>query len=310
MDVQENQGQATPEAQPAPDAASTQAAATPAQPSSTDGASAQAAASAEKPAWTPDFTYEFDGRKREIDPFFRALIKDEDSLKKVRDYVQRADALVKYKGKLEGYEKEWKPVVDQVSQLQKWYSKGDHERVFQALGYDDNTLFQYVRQKLAQAQMPDDQRAAMEAKRNAELAQERFSEEYSMRQAEIQQELARVTQIEMDMELAKPEYVSMQQAYDKAYGEGSFRSLVIERGAYMVDQTGSHVRPGEVLKSVARDFMPFMSASQPMAAQEQMTQQQQKPKVIPNVGKGSGSPARSAIKSLADLKKRAAQLGE
>jgi hypothetical protein len=76
----------------------------------------------------------------------------------------------------------------------------------------------------------------------------------------------------------------------------------------MVDQARSHVRPSDVLKSVARDFMPFMSVSQ--QTEEQVPTQQPKLKVIPNVGKGSGSPARQAVRSLADLKKRAAQIGE
>lgn len=264
---------------------------------------------ADTPAWSPDFTYEFDGKKREIDPLFRNIIKDKETNEKVRDYIQRADAAAKYREKMQGYEKEWKPVVDQVSKLQQWYAKGDHDRVFQALGYTDQEIFQYVRNKLQQAQMPENERAAIEAKRMAELEKERFSEEYSIRQSELQQELARVTHIEMDLELAKPEYVKIQQAYDKAYGDGAFKNLVIERGAYMVDQSGQHVRPADVLKSVARDFTPFLSASQPQE-QEQAPQQQQKLKVIPNVGKGSGSPARQAIKSLADLKKRAAQMGD
>jgi hypothetical protein len=259
------------------------------------------------PPWSPDFTYEFDGKKREIDPLFRSVIKDEESLKKVRDYVQRADALTKYKGKVEGYEKDWKPVVDTVTKLQQFYAKGDHEKVFQTLGYDDQAIFQYVRNKLQQAQLPENERMAIEAKKQAELEKEQYSEQYSNQQSQLQQELSRVTQIEMDIELGKPEFVKMKEAYDKAYGDGSFKDLVIERGAYLVDQRGSHVRPGEVLQSVARDFMPFMSASQPT---EDVQQQTQKPRVIPNVGKGSGSPARTAIRSMADLKKRAAQLGD
>jgi hypothetical protein len=262
----------------------------------------------EAPAWSPDFTYEFDGKKREIDPLFRGIIKDKETNEKVRDYIQRADAAAKYRDKMQGYEKEWKPVVDQVTKMQQWYEKGDHDRIFKSLGYTDQEIFQYVKNKLQQAQMPEQERAAIEAKKMAELEKEQFQEQYSMKQSELQQELARVTHIEMDLELAKPEYTKIQQAYDKAYGDGAFKDLVIERGAYMVDQAGQHVRPSDVLKSVARDFTPFLSASQP---QEEQTQQQtQKPKVIPNVGKGSGSPARTAIRSMADLKKRAAQLGD
>lgn len=271
------------------------------------GAEASTTSADAAPPWTPDYTYEFDGKKREIDPLFRSVIKDEETLKKVRDYVQRADAVTKYKGKIENYEKEWKPVVDTVGKLQQYYAKGDHEKVFQTLGYDDQAIFQYVRNKLQQAQLPENERQAIEAKKMAELEKEQFQEQYSSQQSQLQQELSRITQIEMDMELAKPEYIKIKDAYDKAYGDGSFKNLVIERGAYLVDQRKSHVRPGEVLQSVARDFMPFMSASQ--SAQEE-PQQQQKLKVIPNVGKGSGSPARTAIRSMADLKKRAAQLGD
>lgn len=259
-------------------------------------------------AWTPDWTYEFDGKKREIDPFFRALAKDEDSLKKVKDYIQRADATQKYREKMQTYESDWKPVVDQVSKLRQYFEKGDHEQVFKALGYDDNTIFQYVRNKLQQAQMPEHERAAIEAKRQAELEKERIMAENMSYREQASQELARVTEIEMDIELAKPQYVALKEAYDKAYGEGSFKNLVIDRGAYMVSMQGEHIRPGQVLANIAKEFTPFMAAHANEAQQPQ--QQIQKPKVIPNVGKGSGSPSRTAIKSLADLKKRAAQLGD
>jgi len=273
-------------------------------------APAAAATENAQPAWTPDFTYEFDGKKREIDPMFRTVIKDEDSLKKVRDYVQRADASSKYREKMQGYEAEWKPIVDRVGKLQQWFEKGDHERIFKELGYDDETIFKYVKNKLEQAQMPQDQRQLFEAKRAAELEKERLMEENMSYREQASQELARVTDIELDMELAKPQHQRLADAYDKAYGSGAFKAMVIDRGAHLVAQQGQHVRPGQLLSIVARDFAPFM-ASQPEATEMPAQQPQQtKPKVIPNVGKGSGSPTRTQYRSIADLKKRAQQLGE
>lgn len=265
------------------------------------------AATTPPPEFVPDFSYEFDGKKREIDPFFRTIIKDEDSLKKVRDYIQRADASTKYREKMTGYEKDWKPVVDNVNKLQQYFAKGEHDRVFEALGYDDETLFKYVKSKLDQAQMPQEQQQIIEAKRMAELEKERLLEENNSYREHASQELARVTDIELDMELAKPQYATLTEAYDKAYGDGSFKTLVIDRGAYMVSQQGQHIRPGQLLSVVAKDFMPFLAGQQGNPIEQQT---QQKPKVIPNVGRGSGSPARQAIRSLSDLKARSKQLGE
>ena len=283
--------------------------AAPTTPSSAPSTDASASMAPEAPAWAPDYTYEFDGKKREIDPLFRGIIKDEESQKKVRDYIQRAEALPKYRDKVQNYEKDWKPVVDQVSQLQKYFEKGDHDQVFKALGYNDEMIFKYVKAKLDQAQMPEDQRQLIEAKKMAELEKERFMEENNSYREQASQELARVTEIEMDIELAKPQYATLQAAYDKAYGSGSFKNLVIDRGAYVVTQQGQHVRPGQLLTMVAKEFAPFLSQNTDSVSEPQQPQQQVK-KVIPNVGKGSGSPARQAITSIADLKKRAKQIGE
>jgi len=263
---------------------------------------------AQASAWTPDYTYEFDGKKREIDPFFRGLIKDDDSLKKVRDYIQRADAASKYREKIGTYESEWKPIVDRVNKLQYHYGKEDHDRVFQELGYTDDMLFKIVKAKLDRAQLPQEQQEAIEAKKMMELEKERIMEENMMYREQASQELARVTDIELDMELAKPEYSSLKSAYDKAYGEGAFKSLVIDRGAYMVAQQGTHVRPSQLLSLVSREFSPFLGATQEQATMAPQQIATTGKRVIPNVGKGSGSPTRQAIRSLDDLKKRAKQL--
>jgi hypothetical protein len=263
----------------------------------------------DKPAWAPDWSFKFGEEMRKVDEFFHPLAKDEEALKKVKDFYMRAESSAQNKTKLESYRKQYEPIVQKIGKLQDYYNQGDHDRVMELLGYSDETLFQIAKQKLDRLRMEPQQKEMWEKNRQGTLEKERLMEENEMYRSQATQELARVTGMELDMALDKAEFSSIRDAYDKAYGSGAFRDLVVDRGAYLVAQRGDHIRPSELIPMVAKEFAPFINAMSGMTqASQPETTTIIKPKSIPQVGKGSGSPARGGIRSLDDLRKKAAQL--
>jgi hypothetical protein len=261
-----------------------------------------AAPEAAAPVFTPDWKYKFNGQEKEVDAFFRPLVKDAQALEKVKDIIQRAEAVEIHKQKSKQYEtelSEYKPTVETVSKLREMYEKGDHERVLSNIGYTDEMLYKIVQEKLSRQQMSPEQKAVWEKEQKLALENEELLKQNEVYRSQAQQELANLTGYQLEAELGKADYQGMKEMYEKANGSGSFRQLVIDRGAYLVDRAGKHVPPSEVMASVAKEFAPFINQVPAGAAP---VTAQQKPKVIPNVGRSGGSPTRSAITSLDQLK--------
>jgi hypothetical protein len=272
----------------------------------------KAAAEAAGQTWTPDWKYKFNGQEKEVDEFFRPLGKDQQSLQKLKDFIQRAEAVEMYKPqalKAKDLETKWskaEPVMSAFEKLNDLYGKGEHERVLEQLGYTDEQLFKLVKQKLDRQAMDPQSRALHEEKRQYQLEKERLMQENEQYRSQASQEMARVTNYELDSELGKADYASVKDAYDRAYGSGAFKNLVIDRGAILVDRAGKHIPPSELIPMVAKEFAPFVGGQQQGIAAPAAPQSQPQLKVIPQVGKGTGSPAKTSINSIADLKKAAA----
>ena len=253
-------------------------------------------AAAPEVAYAPDFKYKFDGQDKELDPFWRPLVKDKETNQKVLDAVQQLDAFPKWKQ----LATEAEETVGTVKQLSELFQKGDHERVMEALGYTDEMIYEIARQKLERTKLPPEQRAQFEEKRQLQLANEKLQLDNQKYQSEAQRELSRVTEYEMDMELGKAEYQKVVQAYDAHNGSGGFKRLVAQKGDQMVRSLGRHVKPAELMKEVMREYTPFLNQTPaPQVAA---------PKVIPTLTGGSGSPGKRAVTSIDDIRKRRAEL--
>ena len=248
------------------------------------------------PSYEPNWKYDFDGEQREVDPFWRPLVKDEESNKKVIEAFQMIDAFPKWKQKATEYSE----VNDAVQQLSKWFASGDHERVLETLGYTDDMIKDIAIAKLQREKMSPEQRQAWEEKNRIKLENEKLLAQNQEYQTAAQRELERRTDFELDTELGKVEYKKLVDAYDGAHGSGAFKRYVATRGDAMVRSLGRHVTPSELVGSVFKEYQPFL--------QQQTVVEQ--PKVIPQVKSGSGTPGKKAVTSIADLKKLRSQMIE
>jgi hypothetical protein len=277
----------------------------------TGGQSAQAATVSD---FTPDYTYKFRGEIREIDPMFRSLIKDKESQQKVRDFVERAEAFEFHKTKSKEYEsqiQEMEPLVQQLKAYQKAYLEAEtpeqHLNLLNEIGYDSEMLKDVVREILRREQMPEEQKRYFEASRRAELEKRQLLEQNNGIRQEFNSLLMNVTQQQMDLEFGKAESRDLIDAYEAANGEGSFRQLFLERGAYLTDRAGRHVAPAEVMAHIRKEFG-WALAPRQAAGAANVPIIKPKQKTIPSVGTQNGSPTQPAISSLADLRAKYKQL--
>lgn len=270
------------------------------------------------PAFTPDFSYKFKGEVREIPELYRGLIKDEETQKSVRDMIERAEAMEFHKGKtqeLEATLEEALPMAQTLQQFQGAFESArtpeDHLNLLNTIGYDNEMLKNVVRQILQVEQLPEEHRQLIEKNKAAALEKNQYMTQNQKLEAQYNEALTRITKSEIGIELGKAEHQSLIGAYEKAQGEGSFERLFLERGAYYTDLNGGNlVPPAEVMSRIAKEFAPFLTAqpAQGTAAPTQSAQVVTKPKTMPVVGSGNGSPAKTAINSLDDLKAKYKQL--
>jgi hypothetical protein len=258
----------------------------------------------EEPAFTPEWSYEFAGKKQEIPEHWRTVVKDEQTYKELVETLQSREALPKHKQRAEELEQKYseaEPVLTTVNKLKELFNAGEHERVLEAIGYDKETLKNVVREMLKREQMPTEVQAIYDEKKRLAVEKERIEAENSTYRERNERELVSQTDFQLESELGKPEYTRLKDVYERSGGPGSFKQFVVQRGSYMVNSLGRHVTPSELLATIAKEYAPFMSVATPQSGQVAK-------KSVPTVTGSGGSPAQKGYGSVEDLKKKYKQL--
>ena len=284
-------------------------------------AAAAAAGAAQNQQWTPNFKYKFENEEREIDPFFRALIKDADSEKKVREIVQLADALPKYKEKLQGTT-EWiqttaQPALQKYEQLNEalaemggYLKQKDFDTFFETLKVNEEDVFRWAAKKLSLRELPQEQQDVynenQRLKREARKA-ERLEAAFNQRD-EIEAVQAR--RFHLDQGLAKPEVKNLADAVDAVLGKDAFLNRVIEIGQLAARNSGGKedLSVDEAIARAVKQYEPFIKAANAGKASPQAATQTTPP-VIPQVSGTSNVPTKRSVKSMADIEARKKELG-
>lgn len=280
------------------------------------------------PAYAPNFKYRSAMQEKELDEFWRPLIKDADSEKKVKELFTRADAFDYMKDKLTekstsydslytDFESQAK-VVDRVMNAKQ---QGDLDSVFRNIGIADHEVIQWAAKKVDYLQMmqqlPPAQREAIERQQKATMQNQEYNDQLSQMQNQLQSQASQARTFELSMALGRPEVAPQVQFWDNKMGQsGAFYNLVVEEG-----QKAAHFEKAElsVEQAIARvlskfgKFIDLQGAGSPQMNPQAQTanvppNQAAKP-VIPVVsGASSKSPIKKQITSIDDIKKRAAEL--
>lgn len=268
------------------------------------------------PEFKPDFKLKvYDEEKELDDPFLKALIKDADSEKKVKEIAQKylgfdtvKDRHEKVKTEYQTYKQQAEPIVNYYNHATNILQKKDYDAFFELLQIPQDDIFRYAVKKAEEQQLPPEQRQQMEYQRQIQREREMLANQNQQLQTQSLTQLQQFRNQELNWVMARPEVHGVAQAFDARNGQGAFRQLVAEKGMAHYAATGKDLSAEqatqEVLKLIGGFVTPTNLTGQPAAPmQSQGTQQSAPPPVIPNVsGKGT-SPVKKKISSLADLKR-------
>lgn len=280
----------------------------------------QASGEVVPPTYQPNFKFKAFGVEKELDEFWRPLIKDQDSEKKVKDLFTRAEAFDELKSRYEGTQNEFSQVYNEYVSLDKdvkrvasFLNRGDLDNFFRSVGLTEEKIYEWVENKIEMQNLPPDQKKAlemqaMERQRSYDLELEKNE---LVQQYQTQAVQARTMQL--DMLLSRPEVSQAASAWDSKMGQlGAFRDLVVEEAqkawfAEKVDLSAEQAVQ-RVLTRYGKLLEGGVAPQAPMAPQGSAPQVQQKP-VIPAVQGRGTSPVKRSPKSIDDLKAMAKELG-
>lgn len=270
-------------------------------------------------AFTPNYSLEIMQEKKEIPELLRPLMKDEASSKQIREIMEKAYGLDYVKPKLEqartqltGVSQELGSYKGQIANAVQLFNRGDIDGWLKALAVPEERILQWVADKLEYSRLPAEQKAVLDARKQAETRAFTAEQQMAQFQQQHEQNLTQQVQTALESCLARPDVDSVAKAYDTRTGKpGSFKAEVNRRGDY-IWRTQNKVAPPEQLVQELMQVIgpvapPAASTQAPAASVAPPTQRQATP-VIPNISGRSTSALPTSVKSIADLRAKHKEL--
>lgn len=270
-------------------------------------------ATAQAPVYQPNFKYKVHDQEKEFDEFYRALVKDQDSEKRVREMHEKLfgfDVIKpKYEARtkeLETLRQEYTPLKEGIQTLREHVGARDFDAFFQGLNIPKEWIIEWAAKTLSYENLsPEEKRRydmEIETRReNSRLRKEAESYKSTAEQAKVQ-----ARQVELDTTLQSPEVNRVMQAFDQRAGKvGAFRDRVIREAQAIYFESGRDVSAKEAVESLMQVLGQVGPQSEP--AQTVTQQTQPKPPVIPNIKSRGGSPVKKHPRSFEELRQLAAE---
>jgi len=269
------------------------------------------------PAYQPNFKYKAALEERELDEFWRPLVKDADSEKKVKELFTKVDAFDFVKTRKEHVEEQYEALAGDydhlsstVKNVEDSLNKGDLTSVFRQLNVTKEQIFKWTQDQINRMEMPPEERQRIEQYEQAQLHNQTLEQKFSTLESKYQNQAVQARTMQLDMVLSRPDVSQFSQAWDANGGQGSFRNFVVEEAKKVFYETQMDLSPEQAVNQVMQRFGKFLnmgdSMTQAPQALNSMQVQQQKP-VIPNITGKAASPIKKVPKTLDDLKKLAKQ---
>jgi hypothetical protein len=280
--------------------------------------------------FTPNFKFKVMDKEHEIPELFRSVIKDEESQKLAKEIFEKAYGLDSLKPRFNEVREKYKEidtahkqVLAGINDLRELYQRGDFDGFFNRLQIPEEKILQWVVNKAKYNQLPPDQRQVLDEKRAAEQKAYQLEKQQAEYQRTIEEQATNAKAISLQIALEKPDLKAIVDAFDSAPGRkpGSFRQAVIDAGelAWYKSNGKVDLTPEQAIQQVLAFYGNPVQPQEPpiIPAQRNVSQPaaQAAPTpppaqtVLPNVaGRQSASVSKSKPKSIADLKKLAAQM--
>lgn len=322
----------TPAPETAPEAATPEA--TPAEsPSQAQPVPAGEPASSPVAQYTPDFTYEVKGEKKQFPEWLKTVIKSKEHESHLKDLYTKADGIEavkesrsKVEQEYQGYKQKLEPVIGRVQEFDYHIQTKNFAEAFKLAGIQTkdvvDSLFvndesvRSIELKLAQYYKALEQgpQAVNAFQGQIKNTQESLKLSTDLTQAQQQTQALQAQIMEFQLDQALTPHKSIMDSYDAQKGAGSFKQFVkmIGHGQW---QQGKQMQPADLVSYVVGAFNLSPQATQAPTAQSINTNPAAQPvaakPVIPNLGTGSnqsnvGKVANTMEAYRAQLKERAA----
>jgi hypothetical protein len=269
-------------------------------------------------------------KEHEIDPLFQPVIKDEETLKKVRRMHEQALGIPHLEASRDEFKNKYAqaaPVIQEYQQVQgrldklsHFVQKDDFGSFFSELKIPKERIFNWMKKELDMMELPPQVRAEIERKQELERKQYDADRELQMyRQQEQQTSQSQVMQ-QIDSTIGQLAGDVATQFNERINDPDAFRNAVINRGHAIQQSTGQKLPLQQVIDLVKQDLARVMGIHGTPQGQPQNGGMHNpnvpapgaaapaggnpKPPVIPVIKAGAASPVQGK-RSLADLKKLA-----
>lgn len=269
----------------------------------------------EAPAFTPDYKVKVMDEEKEIPELFRSLIKDGKTQSEIKDIFNKVYGFDHVKPKYETLKTSFTQVqndhtslLNQIQEIREMVQHGDMDSFFKRLGIGQETVMQYVLDKINYQELPPEQKAILDAKRQAEQQAYQLQKQNASFQEQLHAQTVQARTFALDSALARAELKPMVDSFESRFGAGAFKRAVIERGqlTWFQSQGKVDLSPEKAIEEVIQLYRlnEAAPASATIQAPGATAPQQQRTNTIPNVGASKTiSPVKSKPKSIDDLKK-------
>jgi len=272
----------------------------------------EAAKAASIAKYTPNFAFKVKDKEHQFDDFVKAAIRDADTEKKARELYEKAyglDEVKAHRQKLQedlgSLQPKYQAVEKSLQALGGYVQKKDYRSFFEALQIPKDDIIRYAVEELKFREMPPEQKAELEARRQQEQQFALIHEQNQTYAQQMQELVVKQADFELTQELSKPEISSLAQAYDARVGKpGAFKSEVIRRGAYYESVAQRNVSAGELVKEIA-----MLMGGNPGASNGTLPQgnavaaHQPKPVIKSFQGSSGSSPVKKVFSSIDEIRK-------
>lgn len=285
---------------------------------------AEGAVTPEVPAYTPNYKFKAADKEHEFDKSIQTLIKDAQTESKIRELYEKSHGLDAVKANRQELRQENRQIKEElgaykeeINELKHYYSQGDLDSFFQKLQIPENVIYQWVVDKAKLSQLPEDQQAVYNEKRQAALQNRTLEKRLQALEVSRQEAESQSKMYGLQSEFAKPDVAQFAKAFDSKMGkEHAFWEAVCELGEYVYLKSDGkqNLTPAQCVQQAMSAYSKFidptqMGAAQPTAGAPATAPQANPVKVIPNVGGKSVSPTARKIKTLDELKEYAKKFG-
>lgn len=275
------------------------------------------------PAYQPNFKYKAFGKEHELDEFWRPLVKDADSEKKVKDLFTKTMAFDDIKSRHETTQKEFQNVLQEhqaldrdVRRVMTFLNNGDLDNFFGSLRIPEQKVFDWVSRKLEMESMTPEQRQVFESQARERARAYDLEQEKSELEQQYESQAVQARTVQLDLTLARPDAAQAASQWDSRMGQiGAFRELVVHEAIAAFHATGQDLSAEQAVAQVLQKYGKLLEpGTQPQAVVPQApgtpapTPQVTAKPVIPAVQGRGTSPVKKSPKSIDDLKQMAREM--